>query len=167
MLRRSSRHAARRAAGRGRPPVFPESRRLVDLGRERGVLRADAARNDRGRRLRDAELQFPAAHEQAGAVVLERRGVLSPVRRLRMERAAADCHRRRSPSSRRHSVSGGCSAARPPGCSRRSCLRRRRGCCCWRGASLSTSTSRCGWASCCCSSRSRRRGRIAGGCICA
>ena len=43
--------------------------------------------------------------------------------------------------------------ARPRVYSPRWCSRRRRGCCCSRAASLSTSTSRCGWDSCCCASR--------------
>ena len=48
-----------------------------------------------GARLRHAQLQLSAADEQAGALVLERRSVLSVVRHFRMERAVADCDRRR------------------------------------------------------------------------
>ncbi len=91
-FRDSDARAARRSARRRHHPVLRQPGRVVDLGRQRSVLRADAARDDGGGRLCDAELQLSASDEQAGALVLERRGVLSPVRRVRVERAAADCH---------------------------------------------------------------------------
>ena len=54
-------------------PVLHRSRRIVDLGRERGVLRRDAARDDRARRLRQPDVQLPAAVQQAGPELLDRR----------------------------------------------------------------------------------------------
>ncbi len=88
--RKSQADCARPAARRGSHTVLRESRRLFNLGCERGVLRPDAARNDGGWRLRDAELQFSASNEQAGAVLLERGGVVSALRCLRAKRTAAD-----------------------------------------------------------------------------
>ena len=64
--------AADRAAGRGRDPVLRQAGRRLDLGRERGVLRRDAARDDRKRRLHQPLLQLRAAIQQAGPELLDR-----------------------------------------------------------------------------------------------
>ena len=54
-------------------PVFRRARRLGDLGRQRGVLRRDAARDDGARRLPHPDVQLPAAVQQAGPELLDRR----------------------------------------------------------------------------------------------
>ena len=76
-----------RPAGRSRRRLLRRARQLRHLGRERGVLRRDAARDARGERLPQPDVQLPAALQQAGPELLDRR------------RVSIRCSASRSPSS--------------------------------------------------------------------
>ena len=114
--------------------VFHRPRRLVDLGRQRGVLRRDAARDDGARRLRQSRRSTTSrgstsrssATGSSPASITSSASPRRPADSDRHRRHRAHRRRRSSSGARRVTAGAGAAAAAPVGGAR---LRRsRRGC---------------------------------------